>query len=236
MGNEQSSASKTSGVPFVSWRTPAAGAGDSTSAIAEGAAGAMSVHFAEPSCYKYDNVAPVVTASVVFTDPPKADSELVNRQALLGCIAVIERGGRVHFPEIVRRVLAAGAVGCIFIERSPTAEARQSLFDGFHSSGRQQVRIPIVLLAKFHADQFLRDKPARVSIELLAREQAIRHVVMDDAYFAVATAARAGDVELLKHLLYSDSTGSVLEVYYVVLRADCVLLLTIRMCRKFPKL
>lgn len=212
MGNEQSSGNRTSGVPFVSWRTPAAGSAANAGAEAAATAGAMSVHFAEPSCYKYDKVAPVVTAPVVFTDPPKADSELVNRQALLGAIAVIERGGRVHFPEIVRRVLAAGAVGCIFIERSPTAEARQSLFDGFHSSGRQQVRIPIVLLAKFHADQLLRDKPTRVSIELLARDQAIRHVVMEDAYFAVATAARAGDVELLKHLLYADSTGSVLEV------------------------
>lgn len=169
-------------------------------------------HFAEPSSFKYDKVARVVTAPAVFTKPAKADSVIVNRSELLGAIAIVERGGRVHFPDIVRRVLAAGAVGIVFIERVDNKTEMQSLFDGFHSSGRQSVPVPIVLLSKFHADQLVADQPARITIEILLGEQAIRHMVPDDTYFAVATAARAGEVELLKHLLYSDTSGSVLEV------------------------
>lgn len=169
-------------------------------------------HFAEPSSFKYDKVARVVTAPAVFTEPAKADSVIVNRSELLGSIAIVERGGRVHFPDIVRRVLAAGAVGIVFIERVDNKTEMQSLFDGFHSSGRQSVPIPIVLLSKFHADQLVADQPTRITVEILSGEQAIRHMVPDDTYFAVATAARAGEVELLKHLLYSDASGSVLEV------------------------
>lgn len=169
-------------------------------------------HFAEPSSFKYDKVARVVTAPAVFTKPAKADSVIVNRSELLGSIAIVERGGRVHFPDIVRRVLAAGAVGIVFIERVDNKTEMQSLFDGFHSSGRQSVPIPIVLLSKFHADQLVADQPTRITIEILSGEQAIRHMVPDDTYFAVATAARAGEVELLKQLLYSDASGSVLEV------------------------
>ncbi|DBA02714.1 TPA: hypothetical protein N0F65_010539 [Lagenidium giganteum] len=193
MGNDHSTqhGSRGDGVPFVCWKDGGC-------------------HFAEPSCYKYDKAPPLVSANVVLADPPKADSELINRQALLGNIALVERGGRVHFPDIIRRVLSAGAIGCIFIERVDNKAATQSLFDGFHSSGRQSVPIPIVLLSKFHADQLLEQKPARVSIELLSGEQAIKHIVPDDIYFAIATAARAGELDLLKHLLYADTTGSVL--------------------------
>lgn len=192
-----------------------------------------SYHFAEPSSFRYNKVPRVVTAQAVFTKPAKADSVLANRSELLGNIAIVERGGRMHFPDIVRRVLAAGAVGIVFIERVDNKTATQSLFDGFHSSGRQSVAVPIVLLSKFHADQLLADQPSRMSIEILSSDQAIKHVVPDDVYFAVATAARAGEVELLKHLLYSDTTGSVMEVrarVYEVLRlahsrvTDCVAL------------
>lgn len=174
---------------------------------------ASSYHFAEPSSFKYDKVARVVTAPAVFTKPAKADSVIVNRAELLGAIAIVERGGRVHFPDIVRRVLAAGAVGIVFIERVDNKTEMQSLFDGFHSSGRQSVPVPIVLLSKFHADALVAEQPARLTIEILSGDQAIRHMVADDTYFAVATAARAGEVELLKHLLYSDTSGSVLEVH-----------------------
>jgi hypothetical protein len=128
----------------------------------------------------------------------------------VGNIAVVERGGRVHFPDIIRRLLTAGAIGCIFIERS-TTPATQSLFDGFHSSGRQSVSIPIVLLSKYHGDQLLEQKPSRVTIEFISGDKAIQNVVPDDIYFAIATAARAGEVELLKHLLYMDTSGAMIQ-------------------------
>lgn len=172
--------------------------------------GATTWHFAEPSCYRYDKCPRALTGSLVFADPPKVDGELRNQSELLGNIVVVERGGRVHFPDVIRRVLAAGAIGCIFIERATTV-ASQSLFDGFHSSGRQRVAIPIVLLSTYHADHLVRDKPTRVTIELLSGEAAIQHIVQDDQVVVVSTAARAGEVEVLKHVLYSDTTGSIRE-------------------------
>ncbi|GLD97011.1 hypothetical protein PINS_up005694 [Pythium insidiosum] len=174
--------------------------------------GVPSWHFAEPSCYRYDRKCPrVVTSSIVYSDPPKADSELRNAHELMGNIVVVERGGRVHFPDIVRRVLTAGAVGCIFIERPDALPPSSSLFDGFHSSGRQRVSIPIVLLAAFHAEQLLRDRPARVSIELISGESAIKQLCKEDLVVAAATAARAGEVDVLKHILYSDTSGLIRE-------------------------
>lgn len=236
MGNEHSSgghSGRSAGVPFVAWRAASGSAcvsaassplpSPSTSAAtatptsghpsALGLGGAPSCyHFAEPSSFSYTRVPRVVSALAVFTRPAKADAALANAAELAHNIAVVERGGRMHFPDIVRRVLAAGAVGIVFLERVDNKTATQSLFDGFHSSGRQSVAVPIVLLSKFHADQLLADHPTRLSIELLGGEEAIQHMVPDDAYFATATAARAGEVELLKHLLYADVSGSLLEV------------------------
>ncbi|KAG6609908.1 Kinase D-interacting substrate [Phytophthora cinnamomi] len=221
MGNEQSTASgsRSDGVPFVCWQrspkqppvSPAQDIDANLHAQNSASAAAATYHFAEPSSYRYDRVPRVVAGTVVFTNPPKADGELANKAALLGNVAVVERGGRVHFPDIVRRLLAAGVTGIVFIERADNKHAIHSLFDGFHSSGRQPVSIPIVLLSKHHADQLLADKPPRISIELLWREQACKHVVPDDVYFGVQTAARAGDVELLRHLLQIDTTGNVVE-------------------------
>ncbi|KAG6973351.1 hypothetical protein JG687_00000956 [Phytophthora cactorum] len=218
MGNEQSTANgaRGDGVPFVSWQRSSKSrpAGDIDAHLHEQNSASLttsSYHFAEPSSYRYDRVPRVLTGNVVFTNPPKADGELRNKAELLGNIAVVERGGRVHFPDIVRRLLAAGVTGIVFIERTDNKHAIQSLFDGFHSSGRQRVSIPIVLLSKYHADQLLADKPPRISIELLWREQACKHVVPDDVYFGVQTAARAGDVELLRHLLEIDTTGNVVD-------------------------
>ncbi|KAG7400578.1 hypothetical protein PHYBOEH_005101 [Phytophthora boehmeriae] len=215
MGNEQStgSGSRSDGVPFVCWqRKPTQPqSATSTDAPTSPRGGTASYHFAEPSSYRYDRVPRVVTGNVVFTNPPKADGELRNKPELLGNMAIVERGGRVHFPDIVRRLLAVGVTGIVFIERVDNKRAIQSLFDGFHSSGRQQVSIPIVLMSKYHADQLLVDKPARISIELLKHEQACKYVVPDDVYFGVQTAARAGDVELLRHLLEIDTSGSVVD-------------------------
>ncbi|KAF4318588.1 hypothetical protein BBO99_00002472 [Phytophthora kernoviae] len=221
MGNEQStgSGSRSDGVPFVYWQRkpkqqPVASADDINAnfhAQNSPQGGTASYHFAEPSSYRYDRVPRVVTGNVVFTNPPKADGELRNKPELLGNMAVVERGGRVHFPDIVRRLLAVGVTGIVFIERVDNKHAIQSLFDGFHSSGRQRVSIPIVLMSKYHADQLLADKPVRISIELLWHEQACKYVVPDDVYFGVQTAARAGDVELLRHLLEIDTTGSVVD-------------------------
>ncbi|ETI40598.1 hypothetical protein F441_13967 [Phytophthora nicotianae CJ01A1] len=215
MGNEQSTANgaRGDGVPFVSWqRSPKSQpAGDIDAHLHSVSLTTSSYHFAEPSSYRYDRVPRVLTGNVVFTNPPKADGELRNKAELLGNIAIVERGGRVHFPDIVRRLLAVGVTGIVFIERTDNKHAIQSLFDGFHSSGRQRVSIPIVLLSKYHADRLLSDKPQRISIELLWREQACKHVVPDDVYFGVQTAARAGDVELLRHLLEIDTTGNVVD-------------------------
>ncbi|KAE9136309.1 hypothetical protein PF010_g1732 [Phytophthora fragariae] len=221
MGNEQSTAggSRSDGVPFVYWQrspkqppvSPAQDINANLHAQNSAPVTTTTYHFAEPSSYRYDRVPRVVTGTVVFTNPPKADGELANKAALLGNIAVVERGGRVHFPDIVRRLLVVGVTGIVFIERTDNKHAIQSLFDGFHSSGRQPVSIPIVLLSKYHANQLLADKPPRISIELLWREQACRHVVPDDVYFGVQTAARAGDVELLRHLLEIDTTGNVVD-------------------------
>ncbi|TDH64870.1 uncharacterized protein CCR75_000611 [Bremia lactucae] len=214
MGNEQSTASTSrgDGVPFVSWQHSCKQQiEEDHDAPLHAVVTASSYHFAEPSSYRYDRVPRVVSGNAVFTNPPKADGELVNKAELLGNIAVVERGGRVHFPDIVRRLLAAGVTGIVFIERTDTRHAIQSLFDGFHSSGRQAVSIPIVLLSKYHADQLIADKPERLAIELLYKEHACKHVVSDDVYFGVQTAARAGDVELLRHLLDIDTTGCVVE-------------------------
>ncbi|KAJ0411577.1 hypothetical protein ATCC90586_004227 [Pythium insidiosum] len=240
MGNSASSASSQGdGIPFVSWRraptsdsavstagkTSSASSSVSTSAECAadtsisglaaglGLVGVPTWHFAEPSCYRYDRKCPrVVTSSVVFSDPPKADSELRNAHELVGNIVVVERGGRVHFPDIVRRVLTAGAVGCVFIERPDAIPSSSSLFDGFHSSGRQRVSIPIVLLAACHTEQLLHDRPSRVSIEFLSGDSAIKQLCKEDLVVAAATAARAGEVDVLKHILYSDTSGSIREV------------------------
>ncbi|CEG39044.1 Ankyrin [Plasmopara halstedii] len=214
MGNEQSTANglRGDGVPFVSWQQISRQHfTDDNDTDYSAHVTTRSYHFAEPSSYRYDRVPRVVTGNVVFTDPPKVDKELRNKEALLGNIAIVERGGRVHFPDIVRRLLAVGVTGIVFIERTDNRHAIQSLFDGFHSSGRQRISIPIVLLSKYHADQLLIDKPSRISIELLWREQACKHVVPDDVYFGVQIAARAGDVELLRYLLEIDTSGNVVE-------------------------
>ncbi|TMW64729.1 hypothetical protein Poli38472_011609 [Pythium oligandrum] len=201
MGNNASSAAQGDGLPFVAWKRP--GATDESNASAK-----IVRHFAEPSCYKYERCPRVVTAPIVFADPPKADAELQNRHQLMGSIVIVERGGRVHFPDIVRRVVATGAAGCVFIERAESSGTR-SLFDGFHSSGRQQATIPIVLMSKYHADQLIRDQPQRVTIELLSSDRAIQNIVEDDLVVAIATASRAGEVDVLKHMLYGDPTGSI---------------------------
>lgn len=212
MGNEQSTAG-SAGVPFVCWRrapppSSLQAADDIRANLHAHNGEALAYHFAEASSYKYDRVARVVTGALVFTDPPRGDGELRNKAELLGAIAVVERGGRLHFPDIVRRLLVADVLGIVFIERTDNKRAVQSLFDGFHSSGRQSVPIPIVLLSKLHADQLLQDRPTRISIELLRGEQATRYIVADDVYFGVASAARAGDVELLKHLLHMDASSA----------------------------
>lgn len=214
MGNEYSTAGGD-GVPFVCWRRAPAElepAADLAAHLHAHNGEALSYHFAEASSYRYDRVPRLVTGELVFTDPPRGDGELRNKAELLGSVAVVERGGRLHFPDIVRRLLVADVIGIVFIERTDNKQAVQSLFDGFHSSGRQSVPIPIVLLSKFHADQLLKDRPSRIAIELLRADQAVKFVVPDDIYFGVASAARAGDVELLKHLLHMDASGSATEV------------------------
>ncbi|CAI5712544.1 unnamed protein product [Hyaloperonospora brassicae] len=222
MGNEQSTAngSRSDGIPFVCWqRSPkqqsvaAAGNIDANVHVQNSPTSAVvGYHFAEPCSYRYDRVSRTVVGTAVYTDPLKADGEIKNKTDLTGNIAIVERGGRVHFPDIVRRLLDLGVIGIVFIETTAdNKRATQSLFDGFHSSGRQSVSIPIVLLSKYHADQLLVDRPSRISIELLWREQACKHVVPDDVYFGIQTAARAGDVELLRHLLKLDASGSVVD-------------------------
>ncbi|KAI9908534.1 hypothetical protein PsorP6_004255 [Peronosclerospora sorghi] len=214
MGNDQSTAngSRNDGVPFVCWqRNPKQQVVEINANVDPQNSASMTYHFAEPSSYRYDRVPRVVKGEIVYTNPPKVDGELLNKEELLGNIAIVERGGRVHFPDIVRRLLAVGVTGIVFIERTDNKHAEQSLFDGFHSSGRQPVSIPIVLLSKYHADQLIEDKPTRISIELLRREQACKHVVPDDVYFGIQTAARVGDVELLRHLLEIDKTGNVID-------------------------
>lgn len=132
----------------------------------------------------------------------------------LGNLTVIERGGRVHFPDIIRRILSAGAVACIFLETLTDLNdpmATHSLFDGFHTSSRQSIPIPIVLLSKHHSEIFIRARPPRVSIEIVHSDRAIKYVEPCDLEVAVAVAARAGEVELLKHLLYSDTSGKAVK-------------------------
>lgn len=217
MGNEYSTGGGD-GVPFVCWRRAplsVSPAEDIQGHLHAHNGEALAYHFAEASSYKYDRAPRLVTGDLVFTDPPRGDGDLRNKPDLLGSIAVVERGGRLHFPDIVRRLLVADVIGIVFIERTDNKLAEQSLFDGFHSSGRQSVPIPIVLLSKFHADQLLRDQPARISIERLSGEQATKFVVSDDIYFGVASAARAGDVDLLRHLLLMDASGSASEVSFL---------------------
>ncbi|KAF0701118.1 Aste57867_8415 [Aphanomyces stellatus] len=159
-------------------------------------------HFAEPSSYKYSNKNVQVQGQVVFVDPVKADNELRNGSDLTGNIAVVERGGRVHFPDIIRRLLKAGVSGCIFIEREAYLGPKM-LFEGFHSSGRQMVDIPIIRLSKFHADQFLTAKPSKVTIEFLRGQTAVENLVDDDIPFGIATASRLGETSVLRSLLQS---------------------------------
>ncbi|KAH9134464.1 hypothetical protein LEN26_006796 [Aphanomyces euteiches] len=159
-------------------------------------------HFAEPSSYKYSNKNTQVQGTVVFANPVTVDFELRNLPELGGNIAIVERGGRVHFPDIIRRLLKAGVTGCIFIEREEYLGPKM-LFEGFHSSGRQTVDIPIVRLSKFHADQFLESKPQKVTLEFLRGHAALEHLVDDDIPFGISTASRLGETAVLRALLLS---------------------------------
>ncbi|OQR90226.1 hypothetical protein ACHHYP_05701 [Achlya hypogyna] len=159
-------------------------------------------HFAEPSSYKYSGKGFQVVGQVVFVNPPKADTELRNANELQGNIAVVERGGRVHFPDIMRRLLKAGITGCVFVEREEY-KGPKMLFEGFHSSGRQSVDVPIVRLSKFHADQFLRKRPPTLAIAFHSGTSALEKLVPDDLAAAAATACRLGEGGILRALLQS---------------------------------
>ncbi|EQC32597.1 hypothetical protein, variant 1 [Saprolegnia diclina VS20] len=165
-------------------------------------------HFAEPSSYKYSGTGSQVLGQPVFVNPPKADTELRNVAELSGNIAVVERGGRVHFPDIMRRLLKAGITGCVFVEREEY-KGPSMLFEGFHSSGRQTVDIPIVRLSKFHADQFLRKKPAQIAFAFVSGSAALEKLVGDDLPSAASTACRLGEGLILRSLLQTCSPQSI---------------------------
>ncbi|OQR97648.1 hypothetical protein THRCLA_06891 [Thraustotheca clavata] len=168
-------------------------------------------HFAEPSSYKYSGkCSNHIVGPVVYTTPPKADNELRNTDALRASITVVERGGRVHFPDIMRRLLKTGTLGCIFIEREEY-KGPKMLYEGFHSSGRQSVDIPIVRLSKFHADQFVRKRPTQVRIEFCRGSAALEKLVPDDIPFATATACRLGETQILRSLLQSCQENYAIE-------------------------
>ncbi|RHY19233.1 hypothetical protein DYB25_007232 [Aphanomyces astaci] len=207
MGNEQSSSARQQHT--LIHRTSSSGSsGDKRLRSPDHYAGLPFVvwngqhHFAEPSSYKYNSRGSQVQGHVVFVDPIRADNELRNADALAGNIAVVERGGRVHFPDIIRRLIKAGVTGCIFIEREAYFGPKM-LFEGFHSSGRQSVDIPIVRLSKHHADQFMAKKPSKVVIEFLRGPAALERLEADDIPFGISTASRLGETAILRSLLLS---------------------------------
>ncbi len=112
----------------------------------------------------------------------------------------MERGGRAHFPDKMRRLLNTGIIGCVFIEKEEYLGPKM-LFEGFHSSGRQSVDIPIVRLSKFHADQFLSQKPSHISFQFRSGVACLDKLVQDDIPFSIATASRLGEASVLLALL-----------------------------------
>ena len=75
------------------------------------------------------------------TDPPLADTELRNVDALRGAIAVVQRG-KVPFVEKARRVQAAGVVGVIFVNHE------DKLYMPFadRDENTEDIRIPCVCI------------------------------------------------------------------------------------------
>ena len=80
-------------------------------------------------------------ARAVATDPPLADTELRNVDALRGAIAVVQRG-KVPFVEKARRVQAAGVVGVIFVNHE------DKLYMPFadRDENTEDIRIPCVCI------------------------------------------------------------------------------------------
>lgn len=124
---------------------------------------------------------------------------------------MIERGGRVHFPDVMRRMFAAGVVGCLFIE-SELSTAPRATYDGFHSSGHQKAHIPILRLSKSHADELVNARPIRVQIRMLHGQAAIQRLKANDTEDAVIVSCRSGEIDVLDHLLRHSMAGSVVSV------------------------
>lgn len=153
----------------------------------------------------------------------KADEELQNVDELSGRFAIVERGGRLHFPDMMRRLFNARIIGCIFIERT-AYQGPQASYEGFHSSGRQKVSIPIVRLSKLHADLLLEENPTRIQVRLLSGKVAIEHFNLpDDIPVGIAVAARQGESEVLKYLLMERKTNfPTLEIPGAIAYCDSV--------------
>jgi ubiquitin carboxyl-terminal hydrolase L3 len=83
--------------------------------------------------------------ALVQTDPPLADSDLANADALSGQIAVCTRGA-VPFIEKARRAQASGAVALLVLNAGGESEPEPDLLFGFGGAGdaEEPITIPVV--------------------------------------------------------------------------------------------
>ncbi|XP_026462618.1 ER degradation-enhancing alpha-mannosidase-like protein 3 isoform X3 [Ctenocephalides felis] len=90
-----------------------------------------------------------VFGKVVFTEPLRVCSEILNSKDLKGRIAIMERGDCI-FVDKARKVEAAGAIAAIVVDNVPSTSSTFSPMFIMSGDGTDDVHIPVVFL--FTAD------------------------------------------------------------------------------------
>ena len=112
-----------------------------------------------PRSHSLSNVASVLA------DPPRADAELRNADAVRGCVAIIHRGGDVPLVLKARRAMRAGARAVVIVnsDDKPLLADAHLYPDGRKDAG-EGIEIP-VLVAPSSAAELLESTGASVTLE-----------------------------------------------------------------------
>ncbi|XP_076245034.1 ER degradation enhancer, mannosidase alpha-like 2 isoform X2 [Calliopsis andreniformis] len=98
-----------------------------------------------------------VTGKVVFTYPAAACTDLLNVDAVAGCIAIMERGNCM-FIEKARRIQQAGAIAGIVLDNVEGSSAAISPMFAMSGDGKEvdDVTIPVVFLFSVEASELMK--------------------------------------------------------------------------------